>query len=179
MINKINQLYLAQKDQKSGQPIPLRKDERPAHPFTGFYLDYNVDHSPSDSSVKFDRLNHAKIPGLVSTIPSSDPNHQTLNWIYVDKNTYEIRYGSRQECQGHILGPWNWTDDEQGVTLEGWEGFVAVEEIRGLDGGKSVWALYFDRNDDGLKGKVNGKRVLQVSLERKVIEDEVEELVRK
>jgi hypothetical protein len=56
-----------------------------------------------------------------------------------------------------------------------------VEEIRGSDGGRSVWALYFDRNDDGLKGKANGKRVLQVSLERKLIgdEDEVEELVRK
>jgi hypothetical protein len=101
--------------------------------------------------------------------------------VYLDRNTYEIRYGSRQDCQGHILGPWNWTDDEQGVTLEGWEGFVAVEEIRGLDGGRSIWALYFDRNDDGLKGKADGKRVLQVSLERKLMEDEdrVEELARK
>jgi len=77
------------------------------------------------------------------------------------------------------LGPWNWTDDEQGITLEGWEGFVAVEEIRGLDGGRGIWALHFDRNDDGLKGKADGKRVLQVSLERKLIEDEngMEELV--
>ena len=174
-------MFLAPKDQSSGQILPFRKGERVTHPFTGFYLDYNVDQSTPDSSIKFDRLNHAKIPGLVSTIPSSDPNRQTLNWVYLDKNTYEIRYGSRQECQGHILGPWNWTDDEQGVTLEGWEGFVAVEEVRGQDGGRSIWALYFDRNDDKLKGKSDGKRVLQVSLERKLIddEDEVEELVRK
>ena len=181
LANKLAQLFLAAKDPNSGQPLPLRKGERAAHPFTGFFLDYNVDQSSSNSSIKFDRLNHSKIPGLVGTIPSSDPNRQTLNWIYLDRNTYEIKYGSRQECQAHILGPWNWTDDEQGVMFEGWEGFVAVEEIRGSDGGRSVWALYFDRNDDGLKGKVNGKRVLQVSLERKVIQDEdgVEELCSK
>lgn len=79
------------------------------------------------------------------------------------------------------MGPWNWTDDEQGVIFEGWEGFVAVEEVRGSDRGRSVWALYFDRNDDGLKEIANGKRVLQVSLERKLIgnEDGVEEVVHK
>jgi hypothetical protein len=48
--------------------------------------------------------------------------------------------------------------------VEGWEGFVAVEEKKG------VWALYYDANDDGLKGVVSGKRVLQCSLERKVLD---------
>jgi hypothetical protein len=37
-------------------------------------------------------------------------------------------YISRAAAEGHILGPWDWTDDETGLTLEGWEIFVAVEE---------------------------------------------------
>jgi hypothetical protein len=48
------------------------------------------------------------------------------------------------------------------MTLEGWEGFVVVEEQPGS------WALYFDRDDDGLKGKVGaGVRVLEVELWRR------------
>ncbi|PHH90548.1 hypothetical protein CDD83_3353 [Cordyceps sp. RAO-2017] len=48
------------------------------------------------------------------------------------------------------------------MTLEGWEGFVAVEEFPG------IWALYFDRDDDGLVGKVPmGTRVLEVELTRR------------
>lgn len=32
---------------------------------------------------------------------------------------------------------------------------------------KNVWALYFDVEDDGLKGKAKGKRMLEVELARK------------
>jgi hypothetical protein len=47
------------------------------------------------------------------------------------------------------------------MTFDGWEGFLAVQEER------DVWALYFDVEDDGLKGKVEGKRMLEVELARK------------
>ncbi|EMR72329.1 hypothetical protein UCREL1_635 [Eutypa lata UCREL1] len=48
------------------------------------------------------------------------------------------------------------------MTLEGWEGFVAVEEFPG------IWALYFDRDDDGLVTKVPmGTRVLEIELTRR------------
>ena len=47
------------------------------------------------------------------------------------------------------------------MTLEGWEGFVVVEEEDDL------WALYFDR-DDGLRSKIEpGKRLLEVELWRR------------
>lgn len=181
VVLKDHKLYLAPKDKKTDLPKPFRAAERPPHPFTGFYLDYTVDQSSPGSSVMFSRLNKAKIPGLVTTIPSTDPNRKTLNWVYLDRNTGELKYGAREEAQGHILGTWNWTDDELGLTLEGWEGFVAVEVVRGIDGGRSLWQLYFDRNDDKLDGKVKGKRILEVSLERRVIDDDddVEEVTRK
>lgn len=48
------------------------------------------------------------------------------------------------------------------MTLEGWEGFVVVEEDPG------IWALYFDRDDNGLRSKVaQGTRVLEVELWRR------------
>lgn len=85
-----------------------------------------------------------------------------LNWIYVDKDTYEVKYGIRAQAQPNIHGPFDCTRQDRRVTLEGWEGFVAVEEEEGL------WALYFDRDDNGLKGKVKpGTRVLEIELTRK------------
>lgn len=98
--------------------------------------------------------------GLVSTISVDPP---LLNWIYVDKNTLELKYGNRTQSREHIVGPWDWTEDEAGLTLEDWEGFVAVEEKDG------EWAIYFDRDDNSLKGRAKGKRVLPCSLERRLL----------
>lgn len=87
-----------------------------------------------------------------------------LNWIYVDKNTYEVKYGVRAEAeaQEHLTGPFDCTRQDRRMTLEGWEGFAAVEEFPG------IWALYFDRDDDGLVTKVPmGTRVLEVELTRR------------
>jgi hypothetical protein len=102
----------------------------------------------------------------VSTISQDPP---TLNWIFVDRNTHEVKYGSRADANGHLLGPWDWTEDEVGLTMEGWEGFVAVEEEQ------DFWAVYYDRDDSGLKKRVHGRRVLQCSLERRIIEEEEED----
>ncbi len=45
--------------------------------------------------------------------------------------------------------------------FEGWEGFLAINEK------PDTWALYFDREDDGLKGKVLKKRMVEVELSMK------------
>lgn len=124
---------------------------------TAFYITYPDDTRPPTR-------------GLVSTISEDPP---MLNWIYVDRETLELRYGNRTESREHLVGPWDWTDDGdgegeegEGLVFEGWEGFVLAEE------GEGVWGVRFDRADDGLKGVVGvkGKRVLRVSLERKMVE---------
>ena len=84
-----------------------------------------------------------------------------LNWIYVDADTYEVKYGNKVETEGQLVGPWNCTKLDRRMTFEGWEGFMAVKE------GPDAWALYFDRGDDGLKGKVEGKKMLEIELTRK------------
>jgi hypothetical protein len=68
----------------------------------------------------------------------------------------------------HIIGPWDWTeDDQQGLTFDGDECLVAVEDGKG----KLGWVVYYDRDDDRLKkvGILKHKRVLRCSLERSLV----------
>ncbi|KAH6651758.1 hypothetical protein BKA67DRAFT_693012 [Truncatella angustata] len=141
-----NKLYIetgAEPDDISGdrQPIPG------SHPFCGYFLPY------PDSDYE----------GLVSTITHVAP---ILNWIYIDKSTYEVKYGVRDFAQPNFTGPFDCTRQDRRMTFETWEGFLAVEENPG------VWALYFDRDDDGLRSKFPPTtRVLEIELirrERKV-----------
>jgi hypothetical protein len=188
---------------KSGDASTQRSREREGkrrkwkdHKFKGFYLNIqppeetNTWASSSSNatgsargSIQFSRLNKPPpVRGLVSTIPpAKGQKPHTLNWIYVDPFTFQVRYGPQAShllAQRQILGPFHWTSpssssddaeyDGSGLTLEGWEGFVAVEEEHGQ------WSVYFDRNDDllGNRRKVGGRRVLRISLERRVIDGE-------
>lgn len=72
-----------------------------------------------------------------------------------------MKYGTRAVSEDHIVGPWDCTTRDKRMTFEGWEGFMAVHA------GGELWALYFDRDDDGLKDKVSKKRILQIELFRK------------
>lgn len=132
----------------------------------------------------------APVLGLVSTVPPSSPSSPEssapstpspvppkaasrpakpkLNWVYAHSRTRELRYGPRAEAKKHKVGPWDWTEDEQGLTLDDEECLVAVEEERGGYG----WAVYWDREDDCLKELEVGrdKRVLRCSLERRLVE---------
>jgi len=122
-------------------------DDADDHPFEGYFLPYP------------DQTWGRAGEGLVSTISYDPPQ---LNWIYVDKDTYEVKYGDKAASKEHIVGPWDCTKLDRRITLEGWEGFVAVRE------GPGNWALYFDRNDDGLEDVISSKtRSVEVELTRK------------
>jgi hypothetical protein len=94
----------------------------------------------------------------VVTITGEQP--PTLRWVFLDINTHQMRWGGRPDSEGHICGPFDWTKDEQCITLDGWEGWLAVrlpeDEIRDqgeadleIGDGREIWRLYFDQNDDG------------------------------
>ncbi|XXG95808.1 hypothetical protein Hte_002079 [Hypoxylon texense] len=141
VVLKDNKLYITTGASASEDSQPTATGS--GYPFSGYYLPY-----PEKT-----------YEGLVSTISDDPP---MLNWIYVDKDTYEVKYGVRADAQPHITGPFDCTRQDRRMTLEGWEGFVAVEEFPG------IWALYFDRDDDGLLTKVPmGTRVLEVELTRR------------
>lgn len=95
---------------------------RPDHLFNGYYLPY--------PGSKWGNRGE----GLVSTI--NEQRH--LNWIFVDHKTYEVKYGVRADAQGNFVGPFSCTKLGKRMTLDGWEGFMAVREESGM------WALYFD-----------------------------------
>lgn len=83
-----------------------------------------------------------------------------LNWIYVDRETREVRYANRTGSLKHLVGSWGWDnggeeEDEEGggVTLDGEERGVVVETEEG-------WQLFWE------DGKGVGKRRLEVSIER-------------
>ena len=56
-----------------------------------------------------------------------------LNWIYCDRETYELRYSNRTGSIVHHVGVWDWTEDETHLTFDGWEGFMAIDEWDGAD----------------------------------------------
>ncbi|KAK7227391.1 hypothetical protein V2G26_015394 [Clonostachys chloroleuca] len=140
-----------------------------------FPNEYNDDSPPSDDggypfAGYFLPYPDSKYEGLVSTIMDEPP---ILNWIYVDRETYEVKYGVRVDAQPNLTGPFDCTKQDRRMIFDGWEGFCAVEETPG------VWAVYFDCDDDGLKTKVPmGTRVLEIELlrrekkEKKPAEDE-------
>jgi len=138
-------LWLEAKDPKTGWPI----DER-HHPFTGFYLQYPDDDRPYTR-------------GMVSTVSVDPP---MLNWICVDKDTLELKYSNRSGTLPHHVGSFDWTADEDGssITFDEWEGFLAVEEKPG------EWALYFDLHDDGLEKQKKGRKTVEISLVRRIID---------
>ncbi|KAI5861119.1 hypothetical protein GGS23DRAFT_153341 [Durotheca rogersii] len=111
------------------------------HPFAGYFLPYpDTKHS-----------------GLVSTICEEPP---IMNWIYVDRSTYELKFGTRPQAQANWPGPFDCTRQDHRLTFNGWEGFFVVRE-------GDFWALYFDVDQDGLKAKVGDARpVLEVELLR-------------
>ncbi|CEJ60789.1 hypothetical protein PMG11_09347 [Penicillium brasilianum] len=111
--------------------------------------------------------------GLVTITGEETP---TLRWVFLDSKTHEMRWGGRPDTEGHTCGPFDWTKDEQYVTLEGWEGFLAVrleqddtrehvDQQLGVVDGREVWRLYFDQNDDGADLPPNAKG-LEIQLKR-------------
>ena len=70
----------------------------------------------------------------------------------------------------HVVGPWDWTEDEKTILLEEKDAFYAVEEEEGQ------WALYFDREGDELVRVLEEKGMLDnafvpVSLVRRIAEE--------
>ncbi|KAI1349049.1 hypothetical protein F5Y01DRAFT_192731 [Xylaria sp. FL0043] len=111
------------------------------HPFAGYYLPY------PDS----------KASGLVSTICDEPP---IMNWIYVDRWSYELKFGNRSWADDNFPIPWDCSRQDRRLTFGGWEGFLAVKE-------GDFWGLYFDVDGDGLKAKIaEGTPVLEVELIR-------------
>lgn len=86
-----------------------------------------------------------------------------MNWIYVDRDSYELKFGTRPYAEHNFKGPWDCTRQERRLTFGGWEGFCVVLEESGF------WGVYFDIDQNGLRGKGSGKVVIEVEMIREEI----------
>lgn len=166
----MQQVWIVPREDRDGKPFPeppVPNISPPLHAFAGFYIQY-----PDEDRCPPER-------GLVSTISDDPP---MLNWIYVDRDTYSLRYGNRSASIQHIVGEWDWTEDESCVTLDGWEGFVAVDESSAMseeeweqtEFGKEGlrWAVYYDYDDNGLKGRRGKRDMFEVVFHRRLQSEE-------
>lgn len=125
-------------------------DNPPHHKVTAYFLPFP----------------NAGYDGLVSTIDAMN----MLNWVFVDSETYKVTFGTRAQAEKHLTGPMGLTvmaDESSRITMDGWDGFMAVEDEEG------EWTLYFDKDSDGLSGKIDEsktRRVAQVELHREMLE---------
>jgi hypothetical protein len=88
--------------------------------------------------------------GLVSQTRADPP---LLNWIYVDNDTAELRYGNKTQSIEHLVGPWDWTKDETCVILKKRQRCIAVENSK-----TKKWQLYWDIDGDALARFVPAKQ---------------------
>ncbi|KAJ5292185.1 hypothetical protein N7478_001436 [Penicillium angulare] len=72
-----------------GLPTVEGRPNLSQHPFAGYFLPY-----PERNWAR-------KGEGMVSTICDKPPQ---LNWIYVDEETYEVKYGLRTDSEEILLG---------------------------------------------------------------------------
>lgn len=89
-----------------------------------------------------------------------------MNWIYVDKDTMELKYGNKTASIAHNVGPWDWTKDKDGIVFDNEDSlFTAV-----ADPVTKKWQIYYDIDADDLQKYVpKGRQQLQIGLLRTLI----------
>ena len=137
------------------------------YPFEGFYVEYPDDQRPMPAPL-----------GMVTKIADDPP---MMNWIYLDRQTCEVKHGNRTDSRPHRVGDWGFTNDDEpennddeepgGIEFNGEEKFVAVEPPPGDPEGR--WAVWWDQYDNHLRGKdeIKGRKVFGISLERSLLND--------
>lgn len=133
---------------RSGRVFLENKNTTTSHVLTGYFLPY-----PEKA-----------YDGLVSTINAEN----MLNWVFIDKDDYQMRYGVRADSAPNLTGPmalsYNEQEEEHRLTFNNWEGFVAVEEPDGS------WGVYFDKEDNALGEQRQGRLVVELELIRSPVE---------
>ncbi|KAL8710161.1 MAG: hypothetical protein Q9220_005244 [cf. Caloplaca sp. 1 TL-2023] len=170
-------------------PAPAMTTEGEAEAaFLGFYIPY------PDPARKPSQL------GLASFIPHSPTEPPGLNWIFVDRETREMRYGNRTDSIKHVVGPWAWdagcpspspsppspfsphpasaghdTDSAHPPQADKDGGGLTLSSLEGAialqqDEGEE-WQLYWEGAGEE-EGVKAGGRKMRVSLEREFVEEE-------
>ncbi|KAJ5388187.1 hypothetical protein N7509_010728 [Penicillium cosmopolitanum] len=158
----------------------LRQQIQNAKVYVGLDGKFYMTKHPSSSMVPFNGgfYQHPDFPpnntsGMV-TISGEETPHTSMG-IPRRPNARDALGWPPRQSRSRI-----WTKDEQFVTLDGWEGWLAVrlseDEARdrsdqelGIVDGQELWRLYFDKNDDGAD-LPPGAQGLEIQLKRVMAE---------
>ncbi|KAL6228613.1 hypothetical protein BDW75DRAFT_235766 [Aspergillus navahoensis] len=132
------------------------------------------DHKPTDSMTAFNghlfslpELNEGNLNGLVAISGESPP---TLRWVYLNKTTYEMEWGGMQDKESHITDPFDLTDDEEYLTLDNTQRWIAVRvgeaESDLMEAGRGLWRLQVDWDEDGGTFLPLGSQSMHIYLRR-------------
>ncbi|OQE92023.1 hypothetical protein PENNAL_c0008G09782 [Penicillium nalgiovense] len=116
--------------------------------------------------------------GLISMSGEDKP---LARWVFLDSETNEMKWGGRNESDGHVCGPFNLTVDGRYITLEDNQKWLAVRlpevylgsqraKAWGLvddhDSAAPEWTLYFDRSDGIIARLPAGTQTIEVLLKQ-------------
>lgn len=84
-----------------------------------------------------------------------------MNWLYVDAQTQQLKYGVQEDIEAHLSGPFDCATQSGRLRLQDQEGFHAVE-IQ-----PDIWAIFYDIDDNGLRDKLpSDTRIIKIDIER-------------
>ncbi|KAJ5643657.1 uncharacterized protein N7484_006164 [Penicillium longicatenatum] len=143
---------LAQRQQVHNAKIYLGLDRR-------IYITKDPNSTLSPFNGHFENHPSFEEDNTAGLISMSGEDKPLARWVFLDSDTNEMRWGGRQDSDGHVCGPFDLTDDEQYITLEDDQRWLAVRlpeysqeghETKPLgivdhDNTAATWRLYFDR----------------------------------
>ena len=94
-------------------------------------------------------LQQGNLNGLVAISGETPP---TLRWVYLDKETYQMRWGGKQDREGHIGGPFDLTHDRDYIALNDTQRWLALREEDAEQDGREaavgLWRLCCDYEEN-------------------------------
>ncbi|GAB1216035.1 hypothetical protein ATERTT37_005236 [Aspergillus terreus] len=149
-LNQRQEVHNARIYLDSDNQMYITKNPTPSMaPFNGFFY----------QSPDFEQGN---LSGLV-TVSGEEPPQ--LRWVFLDPETHDLRWGGREEREGGISGPFDLTEDEEYITLNGTQRWMAVRS-KHAGASTGLWRLHFDWSETKGGRLPDGAEKLLIFLKR-------------
>jgi hypothetical protein len=116
------------------------------------------------------------LSGLISMSAEDKP---LARWVFLDSETDEVRWGGKEDTEGHVCGPFDLTDNDAYLTLDDMQRWMAVQITEGtaaqtgestasesFDSQDGAWRLYFDRKETEGNDLPAGSQTIKIFLRR-------------
>ncbi|KAE8373996.1 hypothetical protein BDV26DRAFT_300632 [Aspergillus bertholletiae] len=112
-------------------------------------------------------LEKGNLNGLVAVSGETPP---TLRWVYLDKHTFEMRWGGKEDREGHISGPFDLTHEGDYLALNDTQRWLAVRlehtEQSETETDTGLWRLHCDWEENYGASFSHGAQMMPIYLRR-------------